>query len=130
MLAKFGLGAEHVAPDQRLCHPASAPGRRWPPSSRGVNLLVLDEPTNHLDLPAIEQIEQALGGLRRHPARGLPRPGVPRRVGLTRTIDVTTLTADPALASNPFGAAPPSRSLMVLVADVWWDLGASSGRGP
>jgi ATPase subunit of ABC transporter with duplicated ATPase domains len=27
----------------------------------GVNLLVLDEPTNHLDLPAIEQLEQALG---------------------------------------------------------------------
>jgi ATPase subunit of ABC transporter with duplicated ATPase domains len=27
----------------------------------GSNLLVLDEPTNHLDLPAIEQLEQALG---------------------------------------------------------------------
>jgi ATPase subunit of ABC transporter with duplicated ATPase domains len=29
--------------------------------ARGVNCLVLDEPTNHLDLPAIEQLEQALG---------------------------------------------------------------------
>jgi ATPase subunit of ABC transporter with duplicated ATPase domains len=29
--------------------------------ARGVNLLVLDEPTNHLDLPAIEQLEAALG---------------------------------------------------------------------
>jgi ATPase subunit of ABC transporter with duplicated ATPase domains len=27
----------------------------------GVNFLVLDEPTNHLDLPAIEQLESALG---------------------------------------------------------------------
>jgi ATPase subunit of ABC transporter with duplicated ATPase domains len=27
----------------------------------GVNFLVLDEPTNHLDLPAIEQLEGALG---------------------------------------------------------------------
>ena len=30
----------------------------------GVNLLVLDEPTNHLDLPAIEQLESALGTYR------------------------------------------------------------------
>jgi ATPase subunit of ABC transporter with duplicated ATPase domains len=29
--------------------------------AQGVNCLVLDEPTNHLDLPAIEQLEQALG---------------------------------------------------------------------
>ena len=27
----------------------------------GANWLVLDEPTNHLDLPAIEQLETALG---------------------------------------------------------------------
>jgi ATPase subunit of ABC transporter with duplicated ATPase domains len=27
----------------------------------GVKTLVLDEPTNHLDLPAIEQLERALG---------------------------------------------------------------------
>jgi ATPase subunit of ABC transporter with duplicated ATPase domains len=27
----------------------------------GVNCLVLDEPTNHLDLPAIEELERALG---------------------------------------------------------------------
>ena len=27
----------------------------------GANWLVLDEPTNHLDLPAIEQLESALG---------------------------------------------------------------------
>jgi ATPase subunit of ABC transporter with duplicated ATPase domains len=61
LLAKFGLGAAHVA------RPAStlSPGERTRAAlallqARGVNLLVLDEPTNHLDLPAIEQLEQAL----------------------------------------------------------------------
>ena len=61
LLAKFGLGAEHVA------RPASSlsPGERTRASlallgARGVNCLVLDEPTNHLDLPAIEQLEAAL----------------------------------------------------------------------
>jgi ATPase subunit of ABC transporter with duplicated ATPase domains len=29
--------------------------------AKGTNCLVLDEPTNHLDLPAIEQLEEALG---------------------------------------------------------------------
>jgi len=61
LLAKFGLGAEHVA------RPAGSlsPGERTRASlallsATGVNCLVLDEPTNHLDLPAIEQLEQAL----------------------------------------------------------------------
>ena len=61
LLAKFGLGAEHV-------HRAAttlSPGERTRAAlallqARGVNLLVLDEPTNHLDLPGIEQLEQAL----------------------------------------------------------------------
>jgi ATPase subunit of ABC transporter with duplicated ATPase domains len=63
VLAKFGLGAEDV-----LRPPGSlSPGERTRAclailQARGVNLLVLDEPTNHLDLPAIEQLEQALGG--------------------------------------------------------------------
>ena len=62
LLAKFGLGAEHVS------RPASglSPGERTRANlalfmAEGVNLLVLDEPTNHLDLVAIEQLEQALG---------------------------------------------------------------------
>ena len=62
ILAKFGLGAGHVG------RPAStlSPGERTRAvlalfMARGVNCLVLDEPTNHLDLPAIEQLEQALG---------------------------------------------------------------------
>ncbi|WP_438352535.1 ABC-F family ATP-binding cassette domain-containing protein [Microbacterium sp. CJ88] len=63
LLAKFGLGADHVG------RPVDAlsPGERTRAGlavlqARGVNLLVLDEPTNHLDLPAIEQLEQALDG--------------------------------------------------------------------
>ncbi len=61
LLAKFGLGADHV-------HRSAAtlsPGERTRASlallmANGANLLVLDEPTNHLDLPAIEQLEEAL----------------------------------------------------------------------
>jgi len=61
LLAKFGLGADHVG------RPANtlSPGERTRAllavfMAKGVNLLVLDEPTNHLDLPAIEQLEEAL----------------------------------------------------------------------
>jgi ATPase subunit of ABC transporter with duplicated ATPase domains len=61
LLAKFGLGADHV---ERAAQDLS-PGERTRAGlallqARGVNVLVLDEPTNHLDLPAIEQLEQAL----------------------------------------------------------------------
>jgi len=61
MLAKFGLGADHVLRPARTL----SPGERTRAvlaqySAQGVNCLVLDEPTNHLDLPAIEQLEQAL----------------------------------------------------------------------
>lgn len=62
LLAKFGLKADHVTrPVDGL-----SPGERTRAGlallqARGVNVLVLDEPTNHLDLPAIEQLEQALG---------------------------------------------------------------------
>ena len=61
LLAKFGIGAEHVhRPVQSL-----SPGERTRLvmalfMAVGCNCLVLDEPTNHLDLPAIEQIEQAV----------------------------------------------------------------------
>jgi ATPase subunit of ABC transporter with duplicated ATPase domains len=61
LLAKFGLGADHVV------RPAGSlsPGERTRASlalvmANGANLLVLDEPTNHLDLEAIEQLELAL----------------------------------------------------------------------
>ncbi|KRF26436.1 MULTISPECIES: ABC-F family ATP-binding cassette domain-containing protein [unclassified Phycicoccus] len=61
LLAKFGLGAEHV----HRAADSLSPGERTRAAlallqAREVNLLVLDEPTNHLDLPAIEQLEQAL----------------------------------------------------------------------
>jgi ATPase subunit of ABC transporter with duplicated ATPase domains len=63
LLAKFGLGTEHVL------RPASSlsPGERTRAvlallQHRQANCLVLDEPTNHLDLPAIEQLESALDG--------------------------------------------------------------------
>ena len=61
LLAKFGLGADHVGRPSRDL----SPGERTRANlalfmAEGVNLLVLDEPTNHLDLPAIEQLEQAL----------------------------------------------------------------------
>ena len=61
LLAKFGIGAEHVnRPAESL-----SPGERTRLvmallMARGSNCLVLDEPTNHLDMPAIEQLEQAM----------------------------------------------------------------------
>lgn len=61
LLAKFGIGADHVTrPIASL-----SPGERTRLvlatfMASGRNCLVLDEPTNHLDLPAIEQLEQAL----------------------------------------------------------------------
>jgi ATPase subunit of ABC transporter with duplicated ATPase domains len=61
LLAKFGLGADHVTrPTGGL-----SPGERTRALlaalvATGTNCLVLDEPTNHLDLPAIEQLEEAL----------------------------------------------------------------------
>jgi ATPase subunit of ABC transporter with duplicated ATPase domains len=61
LLAKFGLGADHVLRDAA----SLSPGERTRAliallAARGVNCLVLDEPTNHLDVPAIEELERAL----------------------------------------------------------------------
>jgi ATPase subunit of ABC transporter with duplicated ATPase domains len=61
LLAKFGLGSEHV----RRRAADLSPGERTRAllavlMATGTNCLVLDEPTNHLDLPAIEQLEEAL----------------------------------------------------------------------
>jgi len=62
LLAKFGLGADDIG---RAAGRLS-PGERTRADlallmHSGANLLIMDEPTNHLDLPAIEQLEQALG---------------------------------------------------------------------
>jgi ATPase subunit of ABC transporter with duplicated ATPase domains len=61
LLAKFGLGADHVLRDAA----SISPGERTRAliallEARGVNCLVLDEPTNHLDVAAIEELERAL----------------------------------------------------------------------
>jgi ATPase subunit of ABC transporter with duplicated ATPase domains len=61
LLAKFGLGADHI--DRRAS--SLSPGERTRAQlaelqALRVNLLVLDEPTNHLDLEAVEQLEHAL----------------------------------------------------------------------
>jgi ATPase subunit of ABC transporter with duplicated ATPase domains len=63
LLAKFGLGAEHV----ERASSSLSPGERTRAQlaelrALQVNLLVLDEPTNHLDLEAVEQLESALSG--------------------------------------------------------------------
>ncbi|MFT4109196.1 ABC-F family ATP-binding cassette domain-containing protein [Propionicimonas sp.] len=61
LLAKFGLGPEHVG---RPCESLSL-GERTRAAlavlqARAVNVLVLDEPTNHLDAAAIDQLQAAL----------------------------------------------------------------------
>ena len=89
LLAKFGLGAEHI--DRAGSH--LSPGERTRSllaelMAEGVNCLVLDEPTNHLDLEAIEQLETALSGfdgsllLVTHDRRFL------EAVDVTRTVDL------------------------------------------
>jgi len=94
LLAKFGLGAEHLSRPRALL----SPGERTRAElaifqARQVNFLVLDEPTNHLDVPAVEQIEEALSGfggtvlLVSHDRRLLDA------VDLTRRIDLATYAA-------------------------------------
>ena len=90
LLAKFGLGADHVG---RVCTTLS-PGERTRAhlaelQARRVNLLVLDEPTNHLDLEAVEQLESALAGFGgtlvvvSHDRRFLERIAPTREIGLS-----------------------------------------------
>jgi ATPase subunit of ABC transporter with duplicated ATPase domains len=94
LLAQFGPGADAVtrppsslSPGERTCAEWAAFG------ALGVNFLVLDEPTNHLDLPAIEQLESALGSfdgtllLVSHDRRML------ESVELTRWVELPALTS-------------------------------------
>ena len=63
LLAKFGLGADHVLrPAYSLSPGERTRARLAELHARGVNCLVLDEPTNHLDLEAVEELEDALAG--------------------------------------------------------------------
>jgi len=89
LLAKFGLGAEHLRRPRALL----SPGERTRAElamfqARQVNFLVLDEPTNHLDVPAVEQIEEALSGfdgtvlLVSHDRRLLDAVDLTRRIDL------------------------------------------------
>jgi ATPase subunit of ABC transporter with duplicated ATPase domains len=89
LLAKFGLGSEHV---HRMASTLS-PGERTRASlallmANGANLLVLDEPTNHLDMPAIEQLEQALDNFAGTVILVTHDRALLERVRLTRTFDV------------------------------------------
>ena len=91
LLAKFDLTASHVLrPGGRL-----SPGERTRAelavqTARGAGCLVFDEPTNHLDLPAVEELERALGDfdgtllLVSHDRRFLESVGVTRVVDLSR----------------------------------------------
>jgi ATPase subunit of ABC transporter with duplicated ATPase domains len=89
LLAKFGLGPDHV----------DRPGRALSPGERtrallaelmanGVNVLVLDEPTNHLDLEAIEQLEAALDGFDGTVLLVTHDRAFLEAVHVTRTVDV------------------------------------------
>ena len=65
LLAKFGLGAEHVArPARSLSMGERTRALMALFQGRQVNVLVLDEPTNHLDVDAIEQLEAAVAAFR------------------------------------------------------------------
>ena len=90
LLAKFDLYATHVV--RRAA--SLSPGERTRAelavqAARGAGCLVLDEPTNHLDLPALEELERALGAfdgtllLVTHDRRFLERVGVSRVVELS-----------------------------------------------
>ena len=91
LLAKFDLYADHVLRPPR----SLSPGERMRAelalqAARGAGCLVLDEPTNHLDLPAVEELERALGAfagtliLVTHDRRFLERVGVTRVFDLSR----------------------------------------------
>ena len=85
LLAKFGLGAEHVdRPARSLSMGERTRALMALFQARRVNVLVLDEPTNHLDVRAIEQLEAALASYAgtlvvvSHDRRFLSRIGVDR----------------------------------------------------
>ena len=89
VLAKFGLGAEHLSRPRALLSPGERTRAELAMFQvRGVNFLVLDEPTNHLDLPAVEQIEEALASfdgtllLVSHDRRLLDAVDLSRRIDL------------------------------------------------
>ncbi|GAC1590899.1 MAG: ABC-F family ATP-binding cassette domain-containing protein [Acidimicrobiales bacterium] len=104
LLAKFGLGATHVARSAR----SLSPGERTRAvlallMATDVNFLVLDEPTNHLDLPAIEQLEAALDRFHGTLLLVTHDRALLERVAITRTLELTATTGlvDHATALGP-----------------------------
>jgi ATPase subunit of ABC transporter with duplicated ATPase domains len=99
LLAKFGLGAEHVdRPARSLSLGERTRALMAVFQAREVNLLVLDEPTNHLDVPAVEQLEAALAAydgtlvVVSHDQRFIEAVGVTRRIEL---VDGALVTDEP-----------------------------------
>ena len=93
LLAKFGLGADHVT----RAAATLSPGERTRAvlarfAAQGVNCLVLDEPTNHLDLQAIEQLEVALEGYAGTLVLVTHDRALLDAVRITRSIDVAGVT--------------------------------------
>ena len=89
LLAKFGLGSEHVdRPALTLSTGERTRGLMALFQAREVNLLVLDEPTNHLDVTAIEQLESALAAYDGTLVVVSHDQTFIEAVGLTRRLDV------------------------------------------
>ncbi len=118
LLAKFGLGADHVS---RPCSTLS-PGERTRVhlaelQARGVNLLVLDEPTNHLDIEAVEQLESALGSydgtlvVVSHDRRFLERVAPTRELELDAPRLISRSLFGPERAGSPRRPPEPGRRL-------------------
>jgi ATPase subunit of ABC transporter with duplicated ATPase domains len=96
LLAKFGLGADHVLRSAVTLSPGErtrAVLARF--AAQGVNCLVLDEPTNHLDLPAIEQLELALDGFDGTLLLVSHDRALLDAVRVTRTVDVQAWSSPP-----------------------------------
>jgi ATPase subunit of ABC transporter with duplicated ATPase domains len=101
LLAKFGLVSDHVL----RATATLSPGERTRASlaalmANEVNVLILDEPTNHLDLPAIEQLEVALGAFAGTVLLVTHDRSLLANVRLTRTLELAggQVTADKVLA--------------------------------
>ena len=107
LLAKFGLGAAHV----RRGSGSLSPGERTRAvlallMARDVNCLVLDEPTNHLDLPAIEQLESALGHYTGTLLLVTHDRALLDHVSISRTIEIDPVRGILDSSLQPRGALP------------------------
>ena len=116
LLAKFGLGSEHVdRPARSLSLGERTRAMLAIFQAREVNVLVLDEPTNHLDVPAIEQLESALADFPgtlvvvSHDRAFLDRVGIDRTLDLGTTGRLTRSTRMARPADRSDRPRPDSR---------------------